>query len=255
MDLLTDHFHFFFLHQVRVLALLAPLPILGGGASAKTMKLGLGLTLGTILAMSSQGDFGSAPTNDILFVCAIAKEFLFGSLLGVAALLTFSTLRIAGHLIGEEMGFNMASIQDPVTGVSIQVTAHFVEATGLIVFLASGGDRFLLRALARSFDAYPVGNFSLGGELIHGLLIYSAGIFLAGLQVAAPIFGALVLVAIALAILSRVAPQLHVMQFAFPVKVLAGLLLITSSMHILVPAMTNVFDNFEEFLYGLTAGG
>jgi flagellar biosynthetic protein FliR len=219
------------------------------------MKLGLGLALGSIMALSSTSDMSNVPTGDVLFGCAVAKEFLFGSMLGLSATLTFSSLRIAGHLIGEQMGFNMASIQDPITGVSTQVTAHFLEASGLIAFLAHGGDHILMRAFAASFEVYEVGNFTIGSDLVQSLVIYSAGIFLAGLQIAAPVFGALFLVATALAILSRVAPQLHVMQFAFPVKVLAGLLLLTGSMHVLIPSMAHAFNNFEEFLGDIITHG
>ena len=130
--------------------------------------------------------------------------------------------------------------------------AHFFEALGLVVFFAVEGHHTLIRALAASFDSHPVGAFTIDPALFRGVVVYASGIFLSGLQVAAPVFAAMIVVGIALAILAKVAPQLQVMMFAFPVKILGGLLLLAATLVSMLPAMADVFDRFEAFMHEMT---
>ena len=96
-----------------------------------------------------------------------------------------------------------------------------------------------------------MGRFQIGAELVGAVVLFSSGMFAAALQVAAPVFVSLFAIAIALAIIARVAPQLQVMQFAFPAKILTGLILLVATIHALAPAMNTVFENMEIFLYEL----
>lgn len=237
------------LHWVRCLALVGPLPIFGQGGASRLPRVGLGIALGTILSFVSDiSTFVDPGFSPFLAVLAM-KEVLLGLILGFIALIAFATLRVCGHIIGEEMGFNLASIQDPITGVNSQLIAHLFESIGMCIFFITFGHHVIIKALARSFDVYPVGSFTFSSELISAVVLFSAGLFGAALQVAAPVFVALFAIAIALAIIARVAPQLQVMQFAFPAKILSGLILLVATLHVLTPSIRSVFDNFEIFLF------
>lgn len=263
MDLLESHVRFFLLHWVRCAAMVGPLPLFGPGGAARVAKIALGVMLGSILAVQagggpSEGGFAPIPSFDDpgfggMLVLCLVNELLLGSMFGFVANVAFATIRIAGDLIGTEMGFNMASIQDPITGVSVQVIAHVFESVGILLFIAVGGDHTLIRALAASFERQRVGALSFDVGLIEALLTYTAGVFAAGFQLAAPVFVAMILLGIALAILAKVAPQLQLMQFAFGAKILVGLLLLVATFHVIVPSMASAFDRCEEFLVDVTA--
>ncbi len=249
LEALEEHVRFILLHWVRCLALVGPLPIFGQNGSSRLPRVALGVVLGTILALLSDMSVFPDPGPSFVLVIMIMKEAMLGLIMGFVALIAFSTLRVCGHMIGEEMGFNMASIQDPITGVNSQLIAHIFESIGMCLFFMTLGHHVIIRALARSFEIYPVGLFSLDGELVGAVVLFSSGLFAAALQVAAPVFVALFAIAIALAIIARVAPQLQVMQFAFPAKILTGLILLVATFHVMVPSMKEVFDNLEIFLF------
>lgn len=248
LDAFEENVRFFALHWVRCIALIAPLPLFGSARQARVARIGLGVMLGTLLALVPGEHEFDDPGFSLLLVPLVAREMLLGLLLAFLALGTFAAMRIAGHLIGSEMGFNLANIQDPITGVNTQLMAHLFEAMGLVLFFIVDGHHTLFRALAFSFRSIPVGTFSLEPEMVPGLLAFTSGLFITGLQVAAPVFASMMIVGVSLAILSKVAPQLQVMMFAFPMKVLAGLIMLLVSLTTIVPAMTAAFVRLDRTL-------
>ena len=249
MEFFEENVRFIVLHWVRCLALIGPLPIFGQGGDSRLARLGLGVTLGTLLSFTSDFEAFDDPGNSPFLAVMVIKEALLGFLLAFIAGICIATIRVAGHLIGEEMGFNIASIQDPITGVNSQLMAHLLESIGLCLFFISGSHQVLIRALTKSFQVYPVSQFTLDEDLIQAVILYSAGLFVSALQIAGPVFAVLFILAVALAIVARVAPQLQVMQFAFPVKILSGMILMTATIGIVVPSMNTVFEDLEIFLY------
>jgi flagellar biosynthesis protein FliR len=252
MDELEIQMRFFFLHWVRCIALLGPVPIFGQGAAAKGAKIGLGTMIGTLVALNRDMDAFIDPGFTPSIVIALFGEVMLGFMLGFIVNITFETIRIAGTLISTEMGFNMASIQDPISGVNVQVIAHILESFGIVLFFAVGGHAFVIRALAASFDRYEAGQFTLGPEIVEAMVLFTSGIFAASFELAAPVLVAMIVGGMALAIIARVAPQMQVMQFAFSFKIILGLLLIISTLHVIVPAMNLVFERTETMLHEMT---
>lgn len=253
METLEVEIRFFFLHWVRCIALLGPVPLFGQGLAAKGAKLGLGTMIGSLVALNrDMGDFVD-PGFGPAIVVALIGEILLGVLLGFVVNITFETVRLAGTLISTEMGFNMAAIQDPISGVNVQVIAHILESFAVILFFSVGGHAFVIRALVASFDRYEAGQFALGPELVEAVILFTAGIFAASFELAAPVLVAMIVGGISLAIIARVAPQMQVMQFAFSFKIIMGILLIISTLHVIAPAMNLVFERTESMLIDITA--
>ncbi|HGY90370.1 MAG TPA: flagellar biosynthetic protein FliR [Planctomycetes bacterium] len=249
---LDNELRFYVLHWVRCLALIAPLPVFGNTPGSRVARVGLGVMLGTILAMVGTRVGYTDPGWSPMLALYVVKEALFGFLLAYIAMVGFGAIRMAGDFIGTEMGFNMASISDPITGVNTQLIAHFYETLGLLIFFVSGGHLVLLKALARSFEAWPVTTFTLNGEMVSAVIAFTGGIFVAGLQIAAPVFVAMIVIGVSLAVLAKVAPQLQIFIFAFPVKILGGMLLLYATFASVIPAVKAVLEHMNDFLFQLT---
>jgi flagellar biosynthetic protein FliR len=58
----------------------------------------------------------------------------------------------------------------------------------------------------------------------------AGGIFLAALELAAPVLAATMLVEVAIALLSKLSPQLPVMSLSVPIKTLTGFVLLAGSL-------------------------
>jgi flagellar biosynthesis protein FliR len=97
---------------------------------------------------------------------------------------------------------------------------------GVLVFIAIGGDTWVIQGLARTYDVVGIDQWPSVSVLVAGAASAFASIFLAAIQVAGPILLALILTDAAFGVVSRVVPQLNVFAVGFPAKVTVGLLLL-----------------------------
>jgi flagellar biosynthetic protein FliR len=119
--------------------------------------------------------------------------------------------------------------------------------------------------MARSFRAVPLGSYGLQ-PLTAGAIVQAAGgVFLAAVELAAPVLGATMLVEIAVALLSKLSPQLPVMSLTVPLKTLVGFAVLTGSLALwprfIEARFTSLLDMAERLLqnpgatHGLGVGG
>jgi flagellar biosynthetic protein FliR len=94
----------------------------------------------------------------------------------------------------------------------------------LLIFLNINGHLYLLSGLGDSFKLVPPGSLLISPELGRQYMTLSAEIFSLAVRIAAPITVAIFMVDLALGLISKVAPQLHVLMLGFPIKISVGLL-------------------------------
>jgi flagellar biosynthetic protein FliR len=82
----------------------------------------------------------------------------------------------------------------------------------------------------RTFRVVPLGTYVLPPANALQLVRAASGVFLAAMELAAPILAATVLIEVAIALLSKLSPQLPVMSLTVPIKTLAGLALLTGAL-------------------------
>ena len=100
----------------------------------------------------------------------------------------------------------------------------------------------LLKLLAASYQALPIGGAFLGPKALIGIAKAGALIFSAGMLASLPIVVGLFLVTLLIGILTRVAPQLNIFSVGFAISILAGLVLLLVSLPNLTTSMANVLN-------------
>ena len=155
----------------------------------------------------------------------VAKELLVGLAFAFALGALFAAIAVAGTFLDTLIGFTYGAIVDPLTGTQSAVIQQLYGLVGVVVFIAIGGDGWVIQGLARTYDLVPIDAFPSLGALMTGVTGAFAGIFGAAIQVAGPIILALILTDAAFGLVSRVVPQLNVFAVGFPAKVTVGLLL------------------------------
>jgi flagellar biosynthetic protein FliR len=154
---------------------------------------------------------------------AVGQEIALGVFLGFLAQFIFVAVQFAGQVVGLQMGFGMASVFDPTTHSQAAVTAQFYVYLASMVFLLIDGHHWLLIALQRSFDAVPLGSFTVNGQVMSIMLNGTSELFWVALTLMAPVMGVLVLSEVAMGIVARIMPQMNIFVAAFPVKIMVGL--------------------------------
>ena len=172
----------------------------------------------------------------------LGKELLIGMAFAFALGALFAALSVAGTFLDTAIGFSFGSIVDPITGSSAAVLAQLYSLIGVLIFIAIGGDAWVIQGLARTYDLVPLEAYPALGSMSGGALAAFVGIFAAAIQVAGPVLLALVLTDAAFGMVSRVVPQLNVFAVGFAAKIVVGLLVLGVTLPFLAGWLSNELE-------------
>ncbi len=212
----------FYLTLFRISIVLFLMPFFGSKSIPKTVKSALALVLTLALWPELSFPGSMMPAHGIEIAIMIFGEFILGLILSMFINFLFAGIRFGGQIIGFQMGFSMVNVVDPLTGSSNAATAHFLYMCTMLTFLVINGHLFLLKAVATSFEYIPPGALLLTPGLANHIFEFSNIMFILAVKIAAPVMASLFLVDLALALISRAAPQMHVLVLGFPVKISVG---------------------------------
>ncbi|MFB3776037.1 MAG: flagellar biosynthetic protein FliR [Bryobacteraceae bacterium] len=224
MVLLMSTLYGFLLVLTRVGSALifVPLPGVRQGPEAARVILALSLT---IALFPQWPPVDSEPSLGMLagwIVSEAALGILFGLLVGFWA----EAMQLAAQAVGLEAGFAYASMVDPQTQADSGVLLVFAQLAAGLLFFSLGLDREVVRIFARSLETFPPGALLAPGPAMEAVLRLGAGMFTTGVRLALPCLALLALVDIALALVGRLNAQLQLLTLAFPLKMLATLVVL-----------------------------
>ncbi|MFM7281290.1 MAG: flagellar biosynthetic protein FliR, partial [Planctomycetia bacterium] len=165
---------------------------------------------------------------------------LIGIFLGFTLQAVLVAVRVGGEMIGQDMGFNMATVVDPNTGTATPVVAQIYEVFFFLVFLALNGHQLILQSLQASFERAPVGKLELAGNLAWTAQSLFSQTFAAGIAFAAPVMILLFIASLLVGILARFVPQLNVMDVGYSIRIGIGLLAMLVTAPFLAPALNGL---------------
>ena len=224
---------------VRILALIASAPVLGNRQVPVRVKIGLAMMLTIVIAptltMPPNIDPGSA-----LGLFVMLQQVLAGLAMGFIMRLIFIAVEMSGEIAGMQMGLGFASFFDPMNATFTPVVAQFLGIIAVLAFLGMDGHLYMLAALAESFQAFPVSSAVPQATALHTLATWGGSIFSYALQLSMPVIGALLITNLALAILTRSAPQLNIFAIGFPITLAIGFATLLLSISYLAPLLDQV---------------
>ena len=226
---------------VRVMSFLAAAPIFNNIALPRRVKLIVALAVGFAVASSLPAQNLAAP-GSYIGLGMLAQQILIGAGMGFSMRVVFATLDVAGELIGLQMGLSFATFFDPQSQGQTSVVAEIIGLIVSLLFLALNGHLMLIEVLARSFEWLPI-----SANPVHAqgwLMLARSGtvLFATGLLLALPVVVALLITNIALAVLTRAAPQLNLFAVGFPVTSTVGIAVIWLTLPALANVLEQIFD-------------
>jgi flagellar biosynthesis protein FliR len=211
---------------LRVGGLVLVAPVFSARTVPGAVRTVVILLLTVVLAPAAfTASHGTAQITPATFLTEMVVGFAIG--LGGAVLL--AATEVAGDMMSTAMGLSGASLLDPLTGSSSSVLAQLAQLFAVTVLLSVDGHLVMLDALAASAHEVPVGtplDVQRGAQAMLGV---GGQLFLLGLRFAAPVIAASLIGNVALAILTRAAPQLNVLTVAFPIQIALGLTAMVAS--------------------------
>jgi flagellar biosynthetic protein FliR len=244
----------FFFPLARILALLGSAPPFNNPAMTTRVRLAFGLaviTIGIAPALPPMPAIDPASATGLLL---LAQQMLIGFAMGFAMRLVFSAVDMAGSLISLQMGLGFASSYDPQTAGQTGVVSEFLGLLALLVFMAINGHLMIIATLTHSFTVIPVSGAGLAANSWWTLARSAAIIFSSGLLLALPVVVALLITNLALAVLSRAAPQLNLMAIGFPLTIALGFAGLIFGLSYMGPPLQQLFEYGLESMLGSFAG-
>ena len=223
---------------VRPGMLVLATPFLGNVYAPPAVRIGLTVLIALMLA-----PFVVLP--QVLTPAALAvvvlREIAIGLALAMAIRILVAATEFAGHFTAYQIGLSVGSLIDPQTGVRNNLVALIYANVAIVICLATNAHHALLRALADSFQALPMGVGGVDSGLPGQVSRMISMIFVLGLRIAAPVVVVLLLVELALGLLARVAPALNVMTAGAPLRLAIGLLIVAATVTALPPLINRYF--------------
>jgi flagellar biosynthetic protein FliR len=241
MEFVLQYLPGFLLVFCRISSFFVIAPVFSSRNIPGTFKIGLAVFI-TFISFSALGGSGNVPF-DSMYLLSIIRELLIGILLGFIAFLFFMAVQIAGSLIDIQMGFGIANVIDPMTGISSPVLGNLKYMIAMLLFLSFNGHHFLLKAIMESYQWVPLHNEMFArmynGQVSEFVLKTFATAFSLGVQMSAPLIVAFFLTDVGLGLLARVAPQFNIFVIGLPLKIIFGFLLLM----LLFPGFLFVFQD------------
>ncbi len=225
----------------RILGLVASAPVVGSTGIPRRTRLMLGLAITVALAPLLPPMPAVSPSSGAgLWI--VAQQMLIGVGMGFAMRIVFAAVEVAGEFIGLEMGLGFATFFDPTSSSQTPVVSELLNLLAILAFLALNGPLLYVATLAQSFEAIPVSTTPLGAASWKNLAELGSLMFSAGLLLALPVLVALMIINLALAVLTRAAPQLNVFAIGFPLTLGGGLIALATSLHYMAVPLQALFE-------------
>ena len=237
---LLDTLVAFMLLSVRISAMLLAAPLFSASSVSIPIRVITALAIAVMLLQAVP-----TPKVDILSpagALALAGEAIVGAAIGFLFQLGFAAVQLAGEQIAASTGLGFAAMLDPQTGTQSPVINQFLSIMMLLSFLTLEGHHILLKLLAASYQALPIGTAFFNAPVLIGIAKAGALIFSAGMLACLPIIVALFLVTLVIGILTRVAPQMNLFSVGFAISILAGLALMLVALPGLTASMAGILD-------------
>lgn len=233
----------------RILAFITSAPLWSMAGIPRNARLILGLSI-TVAISPSLPAMPDVQPGSLAGLWILSQQLLIGLGMGFAAKTIFSAVNLAGEFISNQMGLGFATAYDPLNSSQTPVISEFLTLISLLVFLSLNGHLLYIGTLAQSFSAIPVSAQSLDPNSWKNLVELGGKIFSAGLLLALPIIVALLITNIALAVLTRAAPQLNIFALGFPLTLTGGFVALAISLNYLAVPLQTLFEYALSALLG-----
>lgn len=234
---------------IRILGFIATAPLWSTAGTPRRTRLMLGIAIAVAVAPSLPPLPAVQPAS-LAGLWIMAQQMLVGIGMGFAAKIVFTAFEMAGEFIGTQMGLGFATFYDPLSSAQTPVVAEFVSLLALLLFLSLNGHLLYLATLVQSFSAIPIGATPMGSGSWLNLAELGSKIFSAGLLLSLPVMAALMITNVALAVLTRAAPQLNLFALGFPLTLLGGFLALAISLNYLAAPLQGIFEFGLEAMLG-----
>jgi flagellar biosynthesis protein FliR len=217
----------FILLAARIGGLILIAPVFSAKSVPMKLRTAAMILFAIVLVPVARANGSTLP---MLTPLTLISETVIGFGLGLGTAMVLGAASAAGDLMSVQMGLAGASVLDPMTNIQVPVLGQFMTAVVTLLLFSSGGHLLMLESLGTSLDLLPVGVVPDIGAGMLAMSKLGGQLISLGVMFSAPVMAATMLANVALAILTRAAPQLQIITVAFPLQIVTGLFTLAAAL-------------------------
>ena len=184
-------------------------------------------------------------------ILIVLQELFIGLTVGLVLNICFAAVTLAGEKIAATSGLAFASQVDPNGGGQSPVISQIFFLFLIVVFFSVNGHLIILGLIYKSFEFYPLGQFTSYGELVSAGLSASDILFKSAAIIVLPIIIVLLFVNIAVGVITKSSPQLNLFSFGFPLTLIGSFLILFYSVDALAFAFKDLVQTIIDLVMSL----
>ncbi|MDH5189988.1 MAG: flagellar biosynthetic protein FliR [Gammaproteobacteria bacterium] len=238
----------------RIAALMSVSPILG----MKLIPARIRVVLAIMITMVVAPLIPSVPQVDVLSpdgILIIIQQVLIGLSMGFVLQMVFGVFTLGGQVIAMSMALGFASMNDPISGISVPTVSQLFTILVTLTFLAFNGHLIAIEVIADSFRTLPIGTTGLALSSIHDLISWASYMFIGAVLISLPAIASMLVINLGFGIMTRSAPQLNIFVVGFPVIITMGFVVIVLTLPSISAHLTSMTDSGFELMRSLARGG
>ncbi|MSV28573.1 MAG: type III secretion protein [Bryobacterales bacterium] len=197
-----------------------PIPGIKTGFELHRLTLAVLFTV-LVLPWTTTADTPLLSVGDILRTAG--SEAALGIGLGLCVALIQEGIQLGTQIIGLQAGFSYASTVDPTSNADSAILQVLLTLGSSLLFLAFGFDTVLFRFLLLGVQTVPPGQWTISTQHVGAVMALFPQLFIDAIRCSLPVVAILLVIDAALALLSRMQPQLQMLSLSFPLKMLASM--------------------------------
>ena len=233
---------------LRVSGLVLVAPVFSARMVPATVKAGLVILITLLLAPAARTHVAGIP---VLTASTALSETMIGFAIGLGAALLVGAAEAAGELMAIQIGLSGAALFDPLNSHQVPALGQLMQMFALALLLSLDLHLVMIDAVAASARVLPIGGAVEIASGAGAMIQLGGSLFMLGLRFAAPVVAAVLVANVALAVLSRAAPQLNVLSVAFPVQIGLGLLALFASLPLIATFFTDWASTYDGMVGGV----
>ena len=230
--------------RMSALTLFVPFPGARRGLAAS--RIALAVALAALLSPLAHTQLdpawmsGGAAAWSLLALCA--SEMTLGAAIGCTVRLLLESFGLAAQALGFQAGYSYVNMVDPTSEVDASILNVLLALLASLLFLALDLHLFLVKALAESLRAAPLGSFVT--RPLHADLMVKLGgaMFTTALRLALPVMALLLLIDLTLGLLNQVHSRMQLLTLSFTLKIVAA----TAALYAVLPLSVKVYRGLAE---------
>lgn len=239
----------YLLVAARCLAMFMTLPLFSTRSVSTVVKVALaGYVAFIVLPRAYGGGYEGLDSiydvSTLQYVLLLAGEGLIGIITGFYISILFAAFSSAGQFFSFQMGLSAAEAYDALSQVENPLMGQFLNLMAMWLFLGSQGfQQVFLHGMIESIQSINAMSLVVADSrtaFLQLLLGGLTGLFFDAMVIALPLTGTFFVVAVAMGLLSRAAPQMNLLSEGIPLTMLLGFLLL----FLALPSMCDLFVRF-----------